>query len=88
MPTWVSAPTSLCVIKEAAVKVEKKGGGRKYGGVGLIEGRRRGVEKTKEGEKRVKAEVGGGEALLSGDRGAPGFVLRDPPPAALREILP
>lgn len=87
LPTWVSAPTLLCVIREAVVKVEKKGGGRKYGGVGLTEGRRRG-QKTKEGEKRVKAEEGGGEALLSRDRGAPGFVLRDPPPAALREILP
>lgn len=56
--------------------------------MGLTEGKRRGQEKTKEGQKRVKAEEGGGEALLSGDRGAPGFVLRDPLPAALREILP
>lgn len=57
-------------------------------GKGLNKGRRRGLEKMKEGEKGVKAEEGEGEAPLAGEWGAPGFVLRDPAPAAPREILP
>lgn len=52
LPTWISAPWLLCVIRKTVVKVGKKQKKKKGGGGG---GRRRGLAKMKEREKRVKS---------------------------------